>query len=57
MKDNTNRLLSIHILEILNKYSDAKNTMSQVEIINKLEEAELKEEKDEEELIENILNK
>ena len=36
MKDNTNRLLSIHILEILNKYSDAKNTMSQVEIINKL---------------------
>ena len=38
MKDNTNRLLAIHIMEILNKYSDASHTMSQAELMKRLEE-------------------
>lgn len=36
--NSSNRLLAIHIMEILNEYSDAKHTMSQIELMQKLED-------------------
>ena len=38
IKEQSHRLLSIHILEILNKYTDRKHTMSQAELMQKLED-------------------
>ena len=36
--EDTHRLVSIHILEILNKYTDREHTMCQVELMQKLKE-------------------
>lgn len=36
--ESSNRLLAIHIMEILNEHSDAKHTMSQAELMERLEE-------------------
>ena len=36
--EDTHRLVSIHILEILNKYTDRQHTMCQVELMQKLKE-------------------
>lgn len=36
--DNSNRLLAIHILEILNEHSNAKHTMSQAELMERLKD-------------------
>lgn len=36
--ESSNRLLAIHIMEILNEHSDAKNTMSQAELMERLED-------------------
>lgn len=36
--ESSNRLLAIHIMEILNEHSDAKHTMSQAELMERLKD-------------------